>query len=233
MLDLVLEAGHLENPFLSGNRFERRFTAEDEYDVACCDEDQFGEGFFDTGQEFAKGTDALANSLDRDPGFDESDGGLQCNEIFERVAVVAPRSSRRRLYQVGLRPVLELPSRNAEDLNDIATAEVFDRASHRRQGVRSSYFRGRCQSACGGGEGHWGGSFSRSHCNGSTEANAARARKSSRKRECFVRILPCGLDCVYFPPFSPFPGLVESRWTRGGAAPGRRGDAIGCVSCRV
>ena len=157
MLDLVLEAGHLENPFLSGNRFERRFTAEDEYDVACCDEDQFGEGFFDTGQEFAKGTDALANSLDRDPGFDESDGGLQCNEIFERVAVVAPRSSRRRLYQVGLRPVLELPSRNAEDLNDIATAEVFDRASHRRQGVRSSYFRGRCQSACGGGEGHWGG----------------------------------------------------------------------------
>jgi hypothetical protein len=78
-------------------------------DVAGGDQDEVGQRPLHGGQDAPQRADALAQALDRHAGVDQLLGGLERDQIPERVAVVPAGASERGADQIGLRPIPELP----------------------------------------------------------------------------------------------------------------------------
>lgn len=123
IFDIALELRDLEDPLLPGYGVEGDAILEREHHVPGCHEDQFGQGPIDGRQDLSQCAYGLSDPLDRDAGVYQSLGSLQGDQVFERVPAVSPRGLHTRGDQVGLRPVLQLPTRNPKDFDHVASAE--------------------------------------------------------------------------------------------------------------
>ena len=117
-----MEISDREYPLVPEQCLELGALIEDEENFPGGYDRELAEGEGDVGERFAKFANAGSNSLDGNPRVNQTLRGLEDDEVFETVSVVAAPSFHRRSDEVRLRPVLELAPGNAQELKHVPGA---------------------------------------------------------------------------------------------------------------
>ena len=123
--NLALELRDGEDPFLAADRFEDGAFLKYQDQIAGRHENEIPEWTTHLWKQGLQCVDAATDPLDGHASVDQSFGRLQSDEIFEVVAMMTAGRSRRRNDQSRLGPILELPSRQIEQFDDLAGLEML------------------------------------------------------------------------------------------------------------